>query len=103
MSDQDLLNTIKTLTSSEAREPLKTPDPRGARVGGKVRVDYVPPTRGGGGGLVSPIEEVSRTYHTERVVWSADGLIPLLLRRTNVLIMRDAEGAEEERRFADAP
>ncbi len=102
MSDQDLLNTIKTLTSSETREPLKTLDSRGARLGGKVRVNYVPPARGGGG-LVSPIKEVSRTYHTERVVWTADGLIPLLLRRTNVLIMRDAEGAEEERRFADAP
>lgn len=98
------LNALEKSPRKNAQLPqLERRGTRPAAVGvGSWNPNRVP-SSGGGGGLVSPITEVSRTYHAARVVWSADGLIPLLLRRTNVLIMRDAEGVEEERRFADAP
>lgn len=102
MSDQSLIQTLNSLVDTRRRKTLGAVEQRGALQGSRVRVDYVAPVRGGGG-LVSPIEEVERTRHPAKVVWSADGMVPLVLRRTATLKSIDAEGNEEERRFADVP
>jgi len=101
MSDQKLLNTLRDLIGTETREGLPKAEPRGARAGARVSVPYQEPSRGVGG-LVSPIEEVSRTRHPPRLYWTSEGLVAITLRSTNELVMRDAEGVEETRRFADA-
>lgn len=82
--------------------------PRVERRGGvapAMGVGHWNPSRlpSGGGGLTSPIEEVSRTLHPPRVVWSSDGLVAFSLQRTNELVMRDAQGVEETRIFPNAP
>lgn len=96
------LNALEKSPRKNAQLPqLKRRGTRGPAVGVG---SWVPPAAtGGGGGLVSPIKEVSRTLHPARVVWSSDGLVAFSLQRTNELVMRDAQGAEETRIFADAP
>lgn len=89
---------------------LTEPRPPRRTLGSIEPVGALPPSRGRGvykepstgTGLLSPIEEVSRTRHPPRIVESSDGLVAFTLRRTNELIMRDANGVEEVRRFADA-
>ncbi|WP_395505943.1 hypothetical protein [Ectopseudomonas hydrolytica] len=102
MSDQKLLNTLRDLIGEPARDGLAKAEPRGARPGARVSVPYQESSRGVGG-LVSPIEEVSRTYHAPRVVFSSDGLFAFTRLPTHELVMRDAEGTEETRVFSDAP
>lgn len=56
-----------------------------------------------GGGLVSPIAEVERTYYPDRLIWSSEGLVAWTLKPTKELVMQDAEGTLETRVFPDAP
>lgn len=56
-----------------------------------------------GGGLSGPLEEVSRTYHPQRVVWSADGLVPFLIQRVNQVTMQNEDAAQVPWSFADVP
>lgn len=102
MSDQKLLNTLRDLIGTDTREGLAKVEPRSARAGARVSVPYQEQARGVGG-LVSPIEEVSRTYHAGQVVFSSDGLFSFTRRPTHELVMRDAEGTEETRVFSNAP
>lgn len=98
------LNALEKSPRKNAQLPQL--ERRGTRVPavgvGSWNPNRVPVTGGGGGGLVSPIEEVSRTLHPARLVWSSDGLVAFSLQRTNELVMRDAQGTEETRIFADA-
>ena len=84
------------------RRTLPSIEPVGALPPSRGRGVYKEPSTGAGTGLLSPIEEVSRTRHPLRIVESSDGLVAFTLRCTNELIMRDANGVEEVRRFADA-
>lgn len=86
------------------RKSLRIIEPVGALPPTRGRGVYKSPpaTGGGGAGLLSPIEEVSRTRHPPRIFESSDGLVAFTLQRTNELIMRDANGVEEVRVFADA-
>lgn len=96
---------LNSLESSKRKSgELKGVEPRGARPAtrsaGEARVE---PARTTGGGIASPLTEISRTRHPERVVWSADGLVPLIVKRTATITMKDANNFNVEQVFLDVP
>lgn len=98
------LNALEKSPRKNAQLPqLERRGTRGPAVGvGSWNPNRVP-SSGGGGGLVSPITEVSRTYHPDRLVWSSEGLVAFTRKPTNELLMQDAEGTQETRVFLNAP
>ncbi|MDO9625134.1 MAG: hypothetical protein Q7J46_14220 [Pseudomonas sp.] len=102
MSDQGLVNSLNALLNPRQRKALKTVEPRGPLNGRRATATFTPKVKGGGG-LVSPIVEESRTLHPPRLIRTTDGLLAFSLRRTDELRSVDAEGTVEIRRFPDAP
>ncbi|AFM32640.1 MULTISPECIES: hypothetical protein [Stutzerimonas stutzeri subgroup] len=99
-----VVEDINRLTGPRPQRKTLTPiAPVGALPPTRGRGVYKAPATGTGGGvgLRSPISEVSRSYHPPHLVESSDGLVVFTLRRTNELLMRDADGVDELRVFAD--
>ena len=99
-----VVEDINRLTGPRPQRKTLTPiAPVGALPPTRGRGVYKAPASGtGGGGLLSPITEVSRTRHPPHLFESSDGLVIFTLRRTNELRMQDFAGVEEVRIFADA-
>lgn len=97
---KDDLNALETTPRKRAQLPRL--ERRGGVPASMGVGSWVPPAATGGG-LSGPLEEVSRTYHPQRVVWSADGLVPFLIQRVNEVTMQDETGAQVPWSFADVP
>ncbi|RIA22672.1 hypothetical protein DFO61_3362 [Ectopseudomonas oleovorans] len=100
---KDDLNALEKSPRKNAQLPqLERRGTRGPAMGvGSWNPARVPST--GGGGLVSPITEVSRTVHPDRLEWSSEGLVAFTRKPTKELIMEDAAGRLETRVFPNAP
>lgn len=96
------LNALEKSPRKNAQLPqLERRGTRGPAVGvGSWNPNRVPVS---GGGLSGPLEEVSRTYHPQRVVWSADGLVPFLIQRVSQVTMQNEDAAQVPWSFADVP
>lgn len=103
---QQLVGDLQSLESSR-REigKLNELERKGAKPAQTGRANYTPPaSTGAGGGIASPLTEVSynnRTYYDEYTVTSSDGLLTLKLKPIKQVKSVDANGAEVVQIYAE--
>ncbi|KJK03562.1 hypothetical protein UB43_03420 [Pseudomonas sp. 21] len=103
---QQLVSDLQSL-ESQRREigKLNELERKGAKPAQTGRSSYTPPANTGtGGGIASPLTEVSynaRTYYDEYTVTSSDGLLTLKLKPIKQVKSVDANGAEVVQIYAE--
>jgi len=102
-SQADDINAIVNVP--RPRKTLRTVEPRGPLLGQTGTGTYTPPPAGSpGGGIASPLIEVSaaqREYFPEALIPTTDGLAWAKMRSVKKLVMADANNAEVVMEFKD--
>lgn len=104
MSDKQLVTVLNALVKPVRRKELKPLEPRGALPGKRSFAEYAPTPSTTGGGIASPLTELSyaaREFWDDHYFTTSDGLFALQLQPLKKIVMQDANGNPVVQQFAE--